>query len=117
MEDSITSQVHHVDGLLKTGPNAPVLTCLSSWGEIGKVPLESQTVLWLGAHVLSEGSNVLEIPGTGATNHQVLTREDWDIIVDLSSNLHLLPPNGIFQIYVFYIITITSSCSLHLWKL
>ena len=86
-EDAITAQVHPIDGLQKIGPNAPVMTCLSSWGELGPIPLEAQTVLWFGAHLVSEGSNLLDIPGPGEPSHGVISREDWDICADFASNI------------------------------
>ena len=86
LEDGVTGTVHCCKGLLKTGPNFPVLTCLTSHGELGRIPLKEQTVLWLGHHALTEDSNLLSIPGTGSPHHGVICREDWEILMAYSSN-------------------------------
>ena len=100
----MTGTVHCCKGLLKTGPNFPVLTCLTSNGELGRIPLKEQTVLWLGHHALTVDSNLLSIPGTGSPHHGVICREDWEILMAYSSNnnfilSHKCPLN--FEAYNF----------------
>ena len=88
MEDGVTGTVHCCMGIVKTGPNLPVFTCLDSPGELGAVPLEAQTVIWLGHHALPEDTSLTSIPGTGSPHHAVINRADWEVLLSYASNFH-----------------------------
>ena len=94
IRDELSNRTLVAEGLLRTGGNAPIFTCFDILGELGRVPLESQLVVWLSENAFSENSTVCDCPDAATgESHSYLGKADLDVIKDYSGNFLIFTGN------------------------